>query len=124
MAETIALLLPTADGVSITLGLRTTVQKRLLPLLGEDETSLRDSILRTWREMDYRQRLVWNKMITGDLRAGISRQTIIRALAEFAGMEAAVISHRLMGAWEPTGKFFRRLLSPESGEADSAVTSS
>jgi DNA ligase-1 len=69
--------------------------------------------------MDDRQRLVWNKMITGDLRVGISRQTIMRALGELAGLEATVIAHRLMGAWEPTGEFFRWLLSPDRGEADS-----
>ncbi|HEX7513933.1 MAG TPA: ATP-dependent DNA ligase, partial [Candidatus Methylomirabilis sp.] len=118
LAETIALLFPTADGVSSTLGLREMVEERLLPLRDEEETSLRDSILRTWQEMDDRQRLVWNKMITGDLRVGISRQTIIRALGELAGLESTVISHRLMSAWEPTGEFFRWFLSPDRGEAD------
>jgi DNA ligase-1 len=68
--------------------------------------------------MDNRRRLVWNKMITGDLRVGISRQTIIRALGELAGLEATVISHRLMSAWEPTGEFFRWLLSPDQGDTD------
>ncbi len=118
MAETIALLLPTADGASSPLGLRAMVEERLVPLQDDDETALRDSVLGTWREMDDRQRLVWNKMITGDLRVGISRQTIIRALGELAGLEATVISHRLMSAWEPTGEFFRWLLSPDRGEAD------
>ena len=99
-------------------GCGTTVEERLLPLRDDDETSLRDSIFRTWREMDDRQRLVWNKMITGEFRVGISRQTIIRALGELAGLEATVISHRLMGSWEPTGEFFRWLLSPDRGEAD------
>ncbi len=118
VAETIALLLPTADAVSSPLGLRATVQERLLPLQDDDETSLRDSVLGTWREMDDRQRLVWNKMITGELRVGISRQTIIRALGELAGLESTVISHRLMSAWEPTGEFFRWLLSPDRGDTD------
>ncbi len=118
VAETIALLLPTADGVSSPLGLRAMVEERLLLLQDDDETTLRDSVLLAWREMDDRQRLVWNKMITGDLRVGISRQTIVRALGELAGLEAPVISHRLMSAWEPTGEFFRWLLSPDRGEAD------
>jgi DNA ligase-1 len=118
VAETIALLLPAADGVSSPLGLRTAVEGRLLLSQDDDETSLRDSILGTWREMDDRQRLVWNKMITGDLRVGVSRQTIIRALGEFAGLETTVISHRLMGPWEPTDKFFRWLLSPDRGDTD------
>jgi DNA ligase-1 len=94
------------------------VEERLLLLQDDDEISLRDSVLGTWRQMDDRQRLVWNKMIMGDLRVGISRQTIIRALGELSGLESTVISHRLMGAWEPTGVFFRWLLSPDRGEAD------
>ena len=118
MAETIALLLPAADGVSSPPGLRATVQERLAPLQDDDETSLRDSVLGAWRQMDDRQRLVWNKMITGGFRVGIARQTIIRALGELAGLEAAVISHRLMSAWEPTGEFFRWLLSPDQGDTD------
>ena len=118
MAETIALLLPAADGVSSPLGLRAAVEGRLLLFQDDVETSLRDSILGTWREMDDRQRLVWNKMITGDLRVGISRQTIIRALGELAGLESTVISHRLMSAWEPTEEFFRWLLSPDRGDTD------
>ncbi len=118
VAETIALLLATADGVSSPLGLRAMVEERLLPLQDADEEHRGEWIHRVWREMDERQRLVWNKMITGDLRVGVSRQTIIRALGELAGLEGTVISHRLMGAWEPTGEFFRWLLSPDRGEAD------
>jgi DNA ligase-1 len=94
------------------------VEERLLLLQDDDETTLRDSVLLAWREMDDRQRLVWNKMITGDLRVGISRQTIVHALGELAGLEAPVISHRLMSAWEPTGEFFSWLLSPDRGEED------
>jgi DNA ligase-1 len=118
VAETIALLLPAADGVSSPLGLRAAVEGRLLLFQDDVETSLRDSILGTWREMDDRQRLVWNKMITGDLRVCISRQSIIRTLGELAGLESTVISHRLMGPWEPTEKFFRWLFSPDRGDTD------
>jgi DNA ligase-1 len=117
LAETIALLFPPASGPS-PLGLRDMVEEKFLPLRDDDETSRRDSILGTWREMDDRQRLVWNKMITGEFRVSISRQTIIRALGELAGLESTVISHRLMSAWEPTGVFLRWLLSPDHGEAD------
>jgi DNA ligase-1 len=117
LAETIALLLPPASGPS-QLGLRDMVEEKLLPLRDDDETSRRDSILGTWREMDDRQRLVWNKMLTGEIRPGTSRQTVIRALGELAGLEANVISHRLMSAWDPTGEFFPWLLSPDRGDTD------
>jgi DNA ligase 1 len=117
LAETIALLFPPASGPS-PLGLRDMVEERFLPLRDDDETSRRDSILGTWREMDDRQRLVWNKMLTGEIRPGTSRQTVIRALGELAGLETTVISHRLIGPWEPTDKFFRWLLSPDRGDTN------
>lgn len=117
LAETIALLLPTT-GRSSPPGLRALVEKCLLPLRDEGEEACRDSILGTWRQMDDRQRFVWNKLLTGEFRAGISRQTVVRALGELAGLEGTVISHRLMGTWEPTGEFFRRLLSPDRGDSD------
>jgi len=119
LAETIALLLPTTGRPSPP-GLRALVEERLLPLRDEGEEACRDSILDTWRGMDDRQRFVWNKLLTGEFRAGIPRQTVVRALGELAGLEGTVISHRLMGAWEPTGEFFRWLLSPDRG--DTAVS--
>jgi DNA ligase-1 len=117
LAETIALLLPPASRPS-PLGLKDMVEEKLLPLRDDDETSRRDSIRSTWREMDDRQRFVWNKMLTGEIRPSNSRQTVIRALGEFAGLESTVISHRLMGPWEPTDRFFRWLLSPDRGDTD------
>ncbi len=118
LAETIALLLPTADRVSSPLGLMAMVEERLLPLRGADEEHCGECIRRAWLEMDDRQRFVWNKLLTAEFRAGISRQTIIRALGELSGLEGTVISHRLMGPWEPTGEFFRWLLSPDRGDTD------
>jgi DNA ligase-1 len=116
LSETIALLLPTTG--SSPPGLRALVADRLLALRDEGEEARRDSILGTWREMDDRQRFVWNKLLTGEFRARISRQMAVRALGELAGLEGTVISHRLMGAWEPTGEFFRWLLSPDRGDAN------
>ena len=36
---------------------------------------------RAWRELDRRQRFVWNKLITGGFRVGVSQQLVTRALA-------------------------------------------
>jgi len=119
LAETTALLLPTADGASSLPGLRAMVEERLLPLRDEEgEKARRDSILRSWGEMDDRERFVWNRLLTGEYRAGISRQKVVRALGEVGNLDSTVISHRLMGTWEPTAEFFRRLLSPDRGDAE------
>ena len=62
-------------------------------------------MLQAWRELDQRQWFVWNKLISGAFRVGVSQQLITRALGEVARIDPAVIAHRLMGDWEPSPIF-------------------
>ena len=62
----------------------------------------RASLVSAWREMDERQRFAWNKIITGEFRVGVSQSLVVRAVAAVSGLDAAVVSHRLMGDWQPT----------------------
>jgi ATP-dependent DNA ligase len=116
LAETITLILPDT-GSSSELPLSQWVD-RLLRLRGEEDDVQRDVMVQSWRELDRRERFVWNKLITGDFRVGASQQLLIRALAQLSGVDEGVIAHRLMGAWEPTAEFFQRLLAPDTEDAD------
>ena len=53
------------------------------------------------------ERFVWNKLISGGFRVGVSQRLVTRALAEVSGVEEGVIAHRLMGDWEPTPRILR-----------------
>jgi DNA ligase 1 len=117
LAETITLLLPDTGGSS-DLTLAEWVEQRLLPLRGEDDEVQRAVMVQAWRELGRRERLVWNKLITGSFRAGASQQLVIRALAQASGVEEGVIAHRLMGAWDPMPEFFQRLVAPDTRDAD------
>jgi DNA ligase-1 len=117
LGETIALLLPPPEHRS-ELPLHHWVEERLLPLREADEDARREAMLATWRDMDQRQRLVWNKLITGSFRVGVSHLLVTRALARVSGLPAATIAHRLMGDWEPTTEFFGWLTSPEAADDD------
>jgi DNA ligase-1 len=117
VAETIALLLP-APQASSDKPLHYWVEERLLPLRESDEPEQHDSLVWAWREMDDAQRFVWNKLITGEFRVGVSQLLVTRALAEVSGIEAAVISHRLMGDWQPTADFVRQFMSRDTSDAD------
>lgn len=64
------------------------------------------------------QRFVWNKLITGGFRVGVSRRLVVRALERHSGIGAAVIAHRLMGEWPATLDTYRRILSPDTRDAD------
>src|SRR5919198_349714 len=73
--------------------------------------------LGTWRALEGRERFVWNKLITGDFRVGVSQLLLIRALAAVGGVDPAVIAHRLMGEWTPSAAFYRALVAPDSATA-------
>ena len=88
------------------------------PLREWDEAAQRDSLVWAWREMDDAQRFVWNKLITGEFRVGVSQNLVVRALAEVSGVDASVIAHRLMGDWEPTADSVRQFLAKDTSDAD------
>ena len=80
LAETIALLLPAPLAASrFDRPLADWVEKRLLPLRTADEAAQKAGDARGLAEMDDRQRFVWNKLITGAFRVGVSQQLVIRA---------------------------------------------
>src|SRR5207244_4951461 len=117
VAETIALLLPSPQASS-DMPLHYWVEERLLTLRQSDEPEQRDSLVWAWREMDDAQRFVWNKLITGEFRVGVSQNLVTRAVAAWSGVDAAIIAHRLMGDWEPTADSARRFLAKDSSDAD------
>lgn len=117
LAETIALL----HGPPVRpreLSLHAWIEERILPLREADDEATRESLVASWQELGEQQRFVWNKLITGGFRVGVSQRLVTRALAQVAGIDAAVVAHRLMGTWEPTPRFYEELLARETGDAD------
>ena len=119
LAETIALLLPQASAGS-DLPLHVWVEERLLPIAKQSEEQQRMSMHRAWGELDGMERFVWNKLITGAFRIGVSQQLVIRALSEALKVEEGIIAHRLSGSWQPTAAAFRALSAPETSDADAS----
>ena len=116
MAETMALLLPPPEH-STERPLHQWVEQDLLGLLRQTEEGKRETVQNAWRQMDAQQRFVWNKLMTSGFRVGVSLRNVTKAIAAAAGIDDAVIAHRLMGHWEPTPDFYRQLLAAETGEA-------
>jgi DNA ligase-1 len=111
-AETIALLLPNNSRIDET-PLHTLVEDQLLPLRGSDEETQREAVTDAWSRMNYSQRLVYNKLISGAFRVGVSQLLVVRALSQLSELPTDVIAHRLMGEWEPSAEFFTVLLDPD-----------
>lgn len=119
MAETIALLLP-APTDSTNDSLATWVEERLTPLRKLPEEDQRLAVVTAWQSLDSRQRFVWNKLITGALRVGVSQLLVVRALSEVSGLSTDVLSHRLMGEWSPSASFYMSLMAADSSDANTS----
>ena len=119
-AETAALLLPDAARAA-NRPLSAWVEEVILPLREKDEAAQRAAVLDAWAALDDPGRYVFNKLITGGFRVGVSQRLLMRALAEVAALPEATIAHRLMGAWEPTPDFYIALVGPDEPGGDSAA---
>jgi len=117
LAETITLLLPRGSGDD-NRPLKVWVEQHLLPLRELPENRQRENVIAAWRSLDPVQRLVWNKLVTGGFRVGVSQKLVIRALARIGGIDEAVVAHRLMGSWDPEPVFWDRLLALQTDDAD------
>lgn len=109
LAETIALVLPARE-FTLSSGLHELVRDRLLPLPSQSQQARRAVLRRTWGELDAAGRLVWNKLLTGEFRVGVAQTLVVRALAHVAGIDQAVMAHRVLGKWRPTAEDFQRLI--------------
>ncbi|MEP6847542.1 MAG: ATP-dependent DNA ligase [Acidobacteriota bacterium] len=111
-AETSALLLPNGTSVDDT-PLHILVEQQLLPLRKAGDETQKTAVTDAWLRMNYAQRLVYNKLISGAFRVGVSQLLVMRALSQLSGVPADIVAMRLMGEWEPTAEFFENLLEPE-----------
>ncbi len=96
LAETLALLLPEGAGDDHAL-LDHWMRERLLPLPALDEET-RYARLTGWvAALPPDQRLGFFKLITGELRVGVSRLQVVKALAEVAGVDESRMAQRMIG---------------------------
>src|SRR6056297_1020197 len=99
LAETIALVLPppsTTHDASLAAWI-----DHLRALKDADDETRKEQVLAAWEGLTPLERLVFNKLLTGGFRIGISRKLMTRALAQALNRDEAEIAHRLMGDWTP-----------------------
>ena len=116
LAETISLLLPDSP-LGTQRPLHHWIENVVLPLAGEPESRQKSAIVSAWRELSGVERFVWNKLITGGFRVGVSHSLVVRALSQASGIDEAAMAHRLSGAWEPRPDAFAHLMSHETCDA-------
>ena len=118
LAETISLLVPESNDAPSDSSLSYWVEHQLLTLAQLDPTEQRLALLQIWGTLRGSARFVFNKLITGAFRMGVSDGLLVRALSQVSGVSGDAISHRLMGQWEPTPEWYQRLMNPDTDDAD------
>ena len=119
-AETIALLLPdtnidTKDIIEYSL----THYMNLLQKIGKENDEIKQKfITNAWAQMNRSEIFVFNKLMTGGFRIGVSQKTIVNAIAKTTNVSPSIIAHRLMGDWNPAKISFNELMSTEHSAAD------
>lgn len=110
-AETVALLVGRARSEMEDMSLQGWVERQILPLMPLSKAEQGERVKQWWRELDTAECFVLNKIITGAFRVGVSKTLVLRALAQVAQLEPAVVAHRFIGTWQPTAEFFQEALS-------------
>ncbi len=121
LAETISLLLPepshrnkeSNNSYSLSYYL-----EKFIEIEKHDEAVRKKFILSSWDRMNQMEQFVFNKLITGNFRIGVSQKAMVNALAKTVKLTSSVIAHRISGNWDPVSTSFAELLTETSVSID------
>lgn len=108
LAETIALIIP--EGNTESDKSLSSFLEDMLALKKESETAKKNYLLTHWKTLNYYERFVFTKLITGGFRIGVSQKLMTRALAIATNMEEDILAYKLMGDWNPQSITFQELI--------------
>ena len=120
LAETIALLLPEPE-TQTTFTAEHTLAYYLdtfIKLEKEEESVKKQFIIGSWEQMDRNEKFVFNKLITGGFRIGVSQKMMVNALAKTNKISPSIIAHRISGNWDAATTGYDNLLSEAAAATD------
>jgi DNA ligase 1 len=117
LGETLALLLPETATEPVLEPVHFFLEK-IIELEKESEAVKKEFITSWWMKMTKDERLVFNKLLSGSFRIGVSQKMMVNALAKTVDLPSSVIAHRISGNWDPSSTLFNSLLSEEDMGAD------
>ena len=111
LAETIALIIPTTkehSNKSLTEYLQ-----EIIALKKKTDEEKRAYLHENWLALNYYERFVFTKLITGSFRIGVSQKLMTRALSKAENVEEDALAYKLMGNWDPNKVTFQELILNE-----------
>ncbi|MGY8915030.1 MAG: ATP-dependent DNA ligase, partial [Flavobacteriales bacterium] len=112
LAETIALVIPSAT-IQTEKSLSQFLEE-MIALKAKGEEEKKTYLFQNWKTMDYYERFVFTKLITGGFRIGVSQKLMTKALAKATELDEDILAYKLMGNWDPNTISFQKLVLEEN----------
>lgn len=109
LGETIALLMP-HESQSADKSLAEWMTE-IIALKDQPEEVKKAYVLKSWSELNTTERFIFNKLLGGSFRLGVSSKTLINALAKYYNLEATAVTHAIMGDWDLHKVDFEQLVT-------------
>ncbi|WP_449436319.1 ATP-dependent DNA ligase [Pedobacter steynii] len=109
LSETIALILPPPAQIS-NRKLHEWI-KDLALLNGQKDSHKKTFIVNAWNSLETRERFIFNKLIAGNFRIGVSNKMLVNALAKQSSTDSSKIMHSIMGKWEAADISYNDLIA-------------
>ena len=109
LGETMALLLPQpTHHLDLSLHEWMTELKALKPKSDDEKKAF---VLEAWTGLDQQERLIFNKLIGGSFRIGVSKKTLVNALSKLTGIDTNQLMHSIIGNWSIDDISFEELIN-------------
>lgn len=86
------------------------IESELLTLKKKEPEAIKEQLHSWWRNYDEDVLFLIHKCFSGNFRLGVSKNLLIQALAQVAGIDKETMSFRLIGDYKPTPEFYNNLL--------------
>ena len=118
LSETIALVLPPAK-MEIDKPLHQWIAE-LSALQTQTDENKKEYILKAWDGLSTAERFIFNKLISGNFRIGVSNKMLVNAIAKQSNKESSKIMHAIMGKWNPNEITYQDLIDGEHVNTDNS----
>ncbi|NND93550.1 MAG: ATP-dependent DNA ligase, partial [Flavobacteriales bacterium] len=83
---------------------------KIIRMKGLTESEQKAMVQEIWKSLDLTSCFLFNKLLTGNIRMGVSRKLMTRALSKATQIEENIIAHKIMGDWDPQKISFQELI--------------
>ena len=90
----------------------------LMALQNKPDDEKKQYVLEAWNGLNYRERFIFNKLIGGGFRIGVSYKMLVNSISKHTGKDASAIMYSIMGKWYPWSTTYDDLILGDNINTD------